>query len=185
MTTTAKKSKFSILELVYIAMFAALMAVCSWISVPTTVPFTMQTFAMYTAVLMLGGKRGFFAILTYLLLGIAGVPVFAGFSSGIGAVLGSTGGYMVGFLLIALIYHAAETLLGDKTWVSIAALILGTVVMYAFGTAWFMFVYMRDNGAISIGTALAWCVWPFIVPGTLKMILSWGISSALKKRISL
>lgn len=185
MTDTVKKGKFSTLEIVYIAMFAALMAVCSWISVPTSVPFTMQTFAVFTALQLLGGRRGFFAILTFLLLGAAGAPVFAGFTGGIGIVLGSTGGYLVGFLLMALIYQAAEKLFGGKAWVRIAALAVGLAVCYAFGTAWFMFVYMRDGGAISVGTALSWCVLPFVIPDILKMVLSWGVASALRKRISL
>ncbi|MEI3229118.1 MAG: biotin transporter BioY [Lachnospiraceae bacterium] len=85
-------------DMVYIAIFAVLIAICSWISIPTTVPFTLQTFAVFLAVGVLGGKRGTLSILIYLLLGAIGVPVFAGFTGGIGIVLGTTGGYIIGFL---------------------------------------------------------------------------------------
>ena len=83
------------------AMFAVLIAVCSWISIPLAVPITLQTFGVFCALAVLGGKRGFFAVLVYILLGAAGLPVFAGFKSGIGTLFGSTGGYIVGFLLMA------------------------------------------------------------------------------------
>ena len=96
-------TKIKIWDIAYIAMFAAVMAVCSWISVPATVPFTLQTFGVFLAVGTLGGKRGSLAVLTYLLLGAVGAPVFAGFSGGIGCILGSTGGYIIGFLFSALV----------------------------------------------------------------------------------
>ena len=86
--------------MVYIAVFAVLIAICSWISIPTTVPFTLQTFAVFLAVGVLGGKRGSLSVLIYILLGAVGIPVFAGFSGGFGILLGQTGGYIVGFLCI-------------------------------------------------------------------------------------
>ena len=93
-----------VLDLVYIAIGAALIAICSWISIPTAVPFTLQTFAVFFVLLALGGERGTLATLVYVLLGAVGVPVFAGFSGGIGILLGSTGGYIIGFLFTGLIY---------------------------------------------------------------------------------
>ena len=90
------------------AMAVALIAVCSWISIPTTVPFTMQTFAVCLVSALLGTRRGFLAVVCYLLLGAAGAPVFAGFKGGLGALLGVTGGYLVGFLFTALIAGAVN-----------------------------------------------------------------------------
>lgn len=75
------------LDMVYIAIFAVIIAVCSWISVPMVVPFTLQTFGVFCPVGLLGGKRGTLSVLIYVLLGAVGVPVFAGFSSGIGTLL--------------------------------------------------------------------------------------------------
>lgn len=75
-TMAAAKSKTY--DLVYIAVFAVLMAVCSWISVPTAVPFTLQTFAVFMAVGVLGGRRGTMSVALYIILGAVGVPVFAG-----------------------------------------------------------------------------------------------------------
>ena len=78
------------LDLIYIAIGAALISICSWISIPTAVPFTLQTFAVFLVLLLLGGERGTIATLIYILLGAVGVPVFAGFSGGVGILFGST-----------------------------------------------------------------------------------------------
>lgn len=164
--------KMRTVDMAYIAVFAVLIAICSWISVPATVPFTLQTFGVFLAVGVLGGKRGSLAVLVYLLLGIVGLPVFAGFAGGIGVVLGSTGGYIIGFLFSALVMWAMERLLGKKTWVLGLSMVLGLVVCYAFGTAWFMAVYANTTGAIGLGTALGWCVIPFILPDLLKIALA-------------
>ena len=99
-TVTATKTKTY--DLAYIAIFAVLIAICSWISIPMTVPFTLQTFGVFMAVGVLGGKRGSLAVLVYILLGVIGVPVFAGFSGGLGILLNNTGGYIIGFLFSAL-----------------------------------------------------------------------------------
>ena len=90
-------------DVAYIAIFTALMAVCSWISIPTAIPFTLQTMAVFLAVGLLGGKRGTLAVTAYVLLGAVGAPVFANFSGGIGILLGQTGGYILGFIGSALV----------------------------------------------------------------------------------
>lgn len=84
-TQTATRSKTY--DMVYIAVFAVLIAICSWISIPTTVPFTLQTFAVFLAVGVLGGKRGSLSVLIYILLGAVGIPVFAGFSGALASCL--------------------------------------------------------------------------------------------------
>ena len=94
---TAKKTQHQkIVAMVQIALFAAIIAVCSWIQIPMTVPFTMQTFAVFCALTTLGGKGGTISILIYIVLGAVGVPVFAGFTGGIGILFGTTGGYIIG-----------------------------------------------------------------------------------------
>ena len=182
------KKKFSTIELVYIAVFAALMAVCSWISIPAPAPlapFTLQTFAVFAILLLLGGRRGFFTVLTYILLGAIGVPVFAQFMSGVGVLFGTTGGYIIGFLFSALLYWALERVIEGKPVLQIAALVLGLIVCYAFGTAWFMVVYARQAGPVGLATALGWCVLPFIIPDLVKLALAWVLASMLKKHVKL
>lgn len=177
MTTIAAKSKTY--DMVYIAVFVVLMAICSWISIPAGVPFTLQTFAVFLAVGVLGGKRGSLAVVVYILLGIAGIPVFAGFTGGIGILIGSTGGYIIGFIFTALVMWAMETLLGKKTWVLAVSMVIGLAACYIFGTLWFMAVYIRDAGSVGIGAVLGWCVIPFIIPDLIKIALALGLSRRL------
>ena len=125
-TVTATKTKTY--DMAYIAIFAVLIAICSWISIPMTVPFTLQTFGVFMAVGVLGGKRGSLAVLVYILLGAIGVPVFAGFSGGFGILLNNTGGYIIGFLFSALAMWAIESLWGKKPVVQIISMVVGLLV---------------------------------------------------------
>ena len=179
------KTKLTVRDMAYIAMFAVIMAVCSWISVPYVVPFTLQTFGVFLAVGVLGGKRGTLAVLIYILLGCVGLPVFAGFSGGIGVILGSTGGYIVGFLFTALVMWALEKMPGNRTVVSILSMVLGLIVCYAFGTVWFMQVYAKTTGAIGLWTALGWCVFPYIIPDLVKIVLAMVLCKRLAAAIRL
>lgn len=170
-------------DLALCALFAALIAVCAWISIPATVPFTLQTFAIFAALGLLGGKRGTVAVAVYLLLGAIGVPVFAGFQGGLGALLGTTGGYLLGFLLTALIVWGMEARFGSKAGVFLLSAVLGMLVCYAFGTAWYLVVYARTKGAISLATALGWCVVPFLIPDAVKIALAVLLRGRLKRHI--
>ncbi|MCC8104626.1 MAG: biotin transporter BioY [Clostridiales bacterium] len=179
--TESGRTGMKTIDMVYIAVFAALMAVCSWISIPTTVPFTLQTFGVFMAVGILGGKRGTLAVLVYILLGAIGLPVFAGFSGGIGALLGTSGGYIVGFLFSALTMWLMENTLGRSTAVQIASMVLGLIVCYAFGTVWFMVVYTSQTGAVGLMTVLGWCIFPFVIPDLVKIALAFLLSNRLRK----
>lgn len=175
--------RFRTRDIAYIAVFVALMAICSWISIPTTVPFTLQTLAVFLAVGVLGGRRGTLAVLAYILLGAVGAPVFAGFTGGVGILMSSTGGYLIGFLFTALLMWAMERLLGGSPWVLGASMVLGMLVYYAFGTAWFMVVYLRDTGAVTLAAALSWCVLPFLFPDLVKIALALLLSSRLRRHV--
>ncbi len=184
MTSSAAPSRLRTLDMAYIALFAVLMAVCAWITVPLPKPlvqFTLQTFAMFMALTTLGGRRGLYAMVVYLLLGAVGVPVFSGFRGGLGVLLDTTGGYIIGFAAAALVYWLLTAKLGDSLPVKIAACVLGLAVCYAFGTAWFLVLYARTTGPIGVTTALSWCVLPYIVPDLLKLALAVVLSGRIKK----
>ena len=165
------------------AIGAVLITVCTYISIPLAIPFTMQTFAVFFVLEFLGGRRGTISILVYILLGAVGVPVFTGFMGGIGKLLGMTGGYIIGFLFTGIVYWAAEHFFGKKLPVQILSLLVGLLLCYAFGTAWFMLTYMRESGLIGLGSALSMCVVPFILPDLAKMALAVFFSNRLKKLV--
>lgn len=165
--------------LVYTAVMAALITVCAWITIPTVVPFTLQTFAIFLAVGVLGGKLASLAVGVYLLLGAVGLPVFSGFSGGVGRFAGVTGGYLIGFLLIALVMWGMEALLGRGPAVFVVSGIVGLAVCYGFGTAWFVLMYAATSGPVGVVSALWTCVIPFLLPDAVKLLLALVLSRRL------
>lgn len=179
------KSTNRTLNMVYIALFAVIMAICAWIVVPMAVPFTMQTFAVFLAVGVLGGKKGTVAVLLYLLLGMIGLPVFSGFTGGVGVLFGNTGGYLLGFLWISLIMWGMEMMFGKKVWVLCVSMVIGLIACYAFGTMWFLHMYAKSSGTISVATVLGYCVFPFIIPDVIKMVLAVMVRKRLLRAVKL
>lgn len=173
--------KGSLYKMILCAVFAAVMAVCSWLTIPTTIPFTLQTLAVFCTLCILGGRFGTVSVIVYLLVGLAGVPVFAGFSGGVSAFLTPSGGYLIGFVFTALVYWAITAAFGDRTLVKIIALAAGLIVCYIFGTVWFMIFYSNTVETVGVFTALSWCVFPFLVPDAAKLAVAAVISRRLSK----
>ena len=179
------KKFLTVQDMVLIAVFVAIITVCSFIQISVgPVPFTLQTFGVFIAAGVLGGKRGTLSVLVFILLGAVGIPVFANFSGGIGVLVGPTGGYIIGFLFSALVMWAMEKLPGKKSIMQIVSMVVGLVVCYAFGTAWFMVVYGKANGPVGLVTALGWCVFPFIIPDLIKIALAYVLSRKLRKYVA-
>ena len=164
------KPRFSPRDLAAAAMGTALIAVCSWLSIPTTVPFTMQTFAICFLTGLLGLRLGIWTVLCYLLLAAVGAPVLAGFKGGIGAMLGPTGGYLTGFLLTGLVALIFEKLRWTSFPLKLCGLALGLLLCYTAGTVWFVVTYTA--GPMTVGKALSLCVLPFLIPDGIKLVLA-------------
>ena len=180
------RKKIKVLDMAYIAIGAVLIAICSWINIPTEVPFTLQTFAVFFVLMLLGGERGTISILIYILLGAVGVPVFAGFSAGIGILFGNTGGYILGFIFIGLIYILFTRVFKMKNiFFKVLALVIGLAICYAFGSIWFMHIYIRDSGEVGLFAVLGWCVFPFIIPDLIKMALAVIIAKRIQPVLKL
>ena len=167
----------------YAALGAALLAVCSWISIPLTIPITLQTFAVCLISAILGLPLAIWSILVWILLGAVGVPVFSGFRAGLGVLLGTTGGYIIGFFFTALIVGLAVRRFGRSRVALAISMALGILVCYAFGTVWFMIVYARSTGPIGLISALSWCVFPYLLPDAVKIVLAIPLSIRLAKAI--
>ena len=170
-------------EIVEVALMSVLITVCAWISIPLTVSFTLQTFAIYFILRVSGGKKGLISIILYILLGIIGVPVFSGFKGGLGVLLGPTGGYIVGFVLIGILYLLFEKLFNNKI-IFYVILFTGLILCYLFGTIWFTVVMASGESKYSFWEALLICVIPFIIPDIIKIILSQLIGSRVLKIIN-
>ena len=159
-----------------IALMVAFLSVCAWITVPTPVPFTLQTFGIFFAVGILGGKKGTACIFVYLLLGLVGAPVFSGFSGGIGHFMGNTGGFLIGFFLAALTFWCLEILFAKK--IMLFSMILGLVLCYLVGTVWFMFLTNMEQGGFF--SFLAIHVLPLLIPDIFKVSLAYFLCKRVK-----
>lgn len=172
-------------KLAYTAITAVIICICSWLTVPFAVPFTMQTFAVFCALILLGGKLGTLSIGLYILMGIIGLPVFSGFRGGIGHLLGPTGGYIIGFLFSGLLYIALEPLMGKKPALRFPVLAAGLITCYLIGTLWFKVVYSTNGTDYGMIKILSICVFPFIIPDSLKLLLAVFVCGRVKKYIKL
>ncbi len=160
----------------------AALAISAQIRVPMwPVPVTMQTFAVLTIGAAFGTRLGLMTLLGYILLGAAGVAVFAGEASGLAYIAGPTGGYLVGFVVAAGLMGAMARRGWDKSIAGMAgAMLAGTATIYTFGLAWMSYLFMADKGAAWVlqygmgnflaGDALKLVLAALIVPGVWKMI---------------
>lgn len=160
--------------------FTGFISVCAWISIPFAIPFTLQSFAIFLTLGVLGGKYGLFTILTYVLLGLCGFPIFSGFKGGFSVLMDISGGYILGFILIGVIFWIFESILGRGKRSYIISCVIGMAVCYFSGAMWYMFIFLGNGKSISFYSALLICVVPFIIPDTIKIIFA----SLLKNKIS-
>ena len=158
--------------MVLASLFAALTAVCAWISIPIPpLAFTMQSFSVLLCYGLLGGKWGMVTMGLYLALGITGLPVFSGFQGG-AALLGPTGGFLWGFFLGGLAY------LGFEKLGKLPAMAAAQIVCYGCGCLWFSLY----AGNVGMWTAVLTCVVPYLVPDTAKLILAHTLAKRIGKR---
>ncbi|MGA2679597.1 MAG: biotin transporter BioY [Sedimentisphaerales bacterium] len=135
------------------------------------VPITGQTFAVLMLAALLGSKRGVLAIIAYLVEGVAGLPVFAG-GMGPAALIGPTGGYLVGFVAVAYVVGKLAEMGWDRhVSTTIAAMLVGEIVLYAFGVCW-LAIMTNIRMALTVG------LYPFIVGDILKVVLAAAVLPA-------
>lgn len=169
-----------IFNLTAAGMFTAVLAVCAWVSVPSAVPFTLQTFAVFLAAGLLGAKYATLSVLCYIAIGAAGLPVFSGFGGGLGVLAGPTGGYIIGFVPAVFVAGWLYDRLKKRGIIlKTAAFACGLIICYAFGTAWFMLLHANGKG---VAAALTVYVLPFIFPDAVKLFAAAAVCQSVGKR---
>lgn len=172
-------TKFSVREMALIAVMTAVMCILGPMSVPIgVIPISLTNLVIYIAVYILGCRRGTISFLVYLLIGTAGVPVFSAYSGGVAKLLGPTGGYLIGFIFVALITGFFVDRFDGKVIPSFAGMLLSTILLYGFGTAWLAY-----QAGMTYPAALAAGVIPFIVPDIIKMIIAVVIGPQIRRRL--
>lgn len=174
-------NKSNIKNLTFIALMSAVICIISpWsFNIPVSpVPLSLSSLAIYIAVYVVGWKRTTISVIIYLLIGIAGLPVFSNFGSGIGKVLGPTGGYLIGYIFVAILSGYLLERFYDRKWAHFTALLFGTIVMYGFGTLWLSYVMK-----LSIVESLWIGVIPYILLDIIKIAIAMFLGSSIKKRL--
>lgn len=155
-------------QMAAIALMTALMCILAPMSIPIgAVPISFTNFVIYIAIYILGTKLGTFSYCLYLLLGLVGLPVFSGYTGGISKLAGPTGGYLIGFIFMAVISGVFLQKAGQRIGLSLLGMVLGTAAAYFFGTVWFIF--QTDSTLVY---ALTVCVFPFLIGDGVKIILA-------------
>jgi len=162
------------------AILSAFICVCAPWAVPFgAVPLTLATLAVYITAGVAGPKQGTLCVFLYILIGAAGIPVFSGFSGGVGILTGVTGGFIIGYLPCAFITGFIIDRARNRKFICPAAMAAGTLVCYAFGLLWYLFVTGAD-----VRTALTACILPFLPCDVIKIAAASAVLPSLKKMLS-
>ena len=162
-------------------MCAAVLILCAWISFPAgDIAITLQTFAVFLCLGVLGGRLGSLVIFVYLFLGAAGVPVFSGFRGGLGTLLGASGGYLTGFLGCGLVYWLVTSLFPKR---QIPAMLAGLLTCYCIGSLWYFRFYLAAGGSGTLTVILLQNIL-FLPADLLKLFFARYIAKRILKKIS-
>lgn len=164
-----------------IALMTALLCILGplTIGIPISpVPISLTTFAIYLVVYILGARRGVITCLLYLLMGVIGLPIFSGFSGGIGKLLGPTGGYLIGYIVLAYMSGIFIEKWHSVVWLQGLGLLLGTGICYLMGSCW-----LAWQAKTSFVAAFSMGVVPFVVGDFVKIVLALMVGPILRKRM--
>ena len=168
-------------EITLVGLMTAIICIAGPLSLPlpfSPVPISLATLAIYFSVYLLGMKCGTISCCVYLLLGFVGLPVFSAFTSGPAKLLGPTGGYLIGYVMMALIIGYCVDRWNGGLAASLAGMFAGTAVMYFLGTVWLAY-----QANMSFGTAFAAGVLPFIMGDIVKIVLSLIVGMQVRVRV--
>ncbi len=171
--------KLTVRSMTYIGLMTALLCIVGPLSVPIgIVPVSLTSFAVLLVALILGGYYGTICCAVYLLIGMVGVPVFSAFSGGVGKLFGPTGGYLIAFLFVPMIVAYFSNLGKKNIYQSIIGMVVASIVIYLFGSAWLAFQMEMTYGA-----AFAVGVIPFVGFDALKIVAAFVIAIPVNKAL--
>ena len=170
--------RFKIKDIAYIGVFAALQCIISGFAIPIgPISITLATLGIYLFSALFPIRISVSVVIVYILLGIIGLPVFSNFNSGIAVLTGVTGGYIIGYIPLALIEGILIEVFKDKKWTYPIWMIVGTIVLYLLGSIHFFFV---NNQATTFFHILKVCVFPFIPIDLAKIVIATLLSIKLR-----
>ena len=169
-----------IFDITVMSVCTASIIISAWLTIPFFIGITLQTLAIFLVCLIFKFKISFFSILSYILIGALGLPVFSGFNSGIAAIVGSTGGFILSFMLFPVIFMLFGNHYRKSHMLRIISMISCLLICYLSGTLWYCLIFC-SGGLNNIWGAMTVCVFPFIIPDIIKIFLADLIYSRLHK----
>ncbi len=177
--TQEKNKKISTSAMAVVALMTAVLCVLAPFSIPVgPIPISLATFGLYLSVIILGRKKAVSVCLMYLLIGFIGLPVYSGFSGGPARLLGPTGGYLLGYILLTIVAGMIVDKFPKNRWLCLLGLVIGTMVCYMLGTAWLAY-----QMGISFKEALVIGVFPFLIGDIIKMAAAVWIGPVIKIQV--
>ncbi len=183
-SASASKMRLSTSTIAMVGVMTAITCILGPLALPIgPVPISLTHISIFLGIYALGMKLGTLSYLLYLLIGLIGLPVFSGGAGGPAKLFGTTGGYLIGFIFMALIAgwfidHS------DKLYMHLIGMILGDAICYLFGTLWFVQIYTgADGGRMSFAGALAICVYPFIIGDLIKMVICLVVGPVVRRQL--
>lgn len=174
------KQKVTTYQMALIGLMTAVTCILGPLSIqlPGGVPLSLTNLVIYLTVFILGWKKGTMSCCIYILIGIIGLPVFSGFVGGLGKIVGPTGGYLLGFIFLAMISGYFVEKFPGKSYMYVIGMLLGTIVTYILGTAWFI-----AQTHMALGAALSACVFPFLIGDVIKIAIATLIGPSIRKQV--
>lgn len=173
------KSQLKLRSMIITALFAAMIGIFAQITIPLPlIPITGQTLAIGLAATILGSKYGTLAVVLYLIIGAAGVPVFAEFQGGISKLVGPRGGYLIGFIPTAFVIGYYLEKFGFTFKHAVIANLIGMIVTLIMGTIWLFFA-----AELTMKAAIAAGFTPFLIVGVIKALLAAWIGILVRERL--
>ena len=180
--STKSKNTFSVKQLALVGLMSAIICVLAPFSIPIPIslaaPISLGTLAIYFVLTVLGLKLGTISVVVYILLGLVGLPIFTGFTGGPGKLFGPTGGYIIGYIFMALISGFFVDKWDNKFLPSLAGMILGTAALYLFGSVWLAY-----QASYTLPQALMIGSIPYIPGDFLKLALALFLGRQVRKRL--
>ncbi len=178
-----KRRTANVKFLTRVALSTALMSVSAMIVIPfALVPLSFQTFALYFILFVFGGGVGIAASVTYALVGLVGIPVFSGFSGGVGKLFEPAGAFIIGFIVAAIVYFLCERV-SSKGKLSNARAFLSLLALYVTAAVW-IYVLLGGGGPIQFLMIFPYFILSFVIPDLVKISLAEVLSARLKKHIN-
>lgn len=172
-------NKTNVYRMVIIGVMSAVICILGPLSIPIgVVPITFTNLAIYFSLYALGMKKGTMSYIIYIFIGFIGLPVFSGFGGGPSKIIGPTGGYLIGFIFMALISGIFIDKYFDRWYICFIGMVLGISLCYVFGSIWLSY-----QAKISVSHAFTIGVFPFIPGDLIKVLIATFTGPIIRKRL--